>query len=81
MVVEALLGDTPAQRKYVTEAVRRKRADGLAQFQVLANSDNDRLRHLNDDPWADHEALDARPALISPNGRVKFLIMGAGIGQ
>ncbi|KAL2274240.1 hypothetical protein FJTKL_03587 [Diaporthe vaccinii] len=80
MVIAALLGDTPAQKRYVTEAVRRKRADGMAQFQVLADSDDDRLRHLSDDPWADHAALDARPALISPGDRVKFLIMGAGIG-
>ncbi|KAI0399643.1 hypothetical protein F4802DRAFT_540942 [Xylaria palmicola] len=68
------------QQKYAEEASKRVKADGLSQFQDLAQSDNDRLRHLVDDTWADHAALDAQPSPLNPGDCPKFLIAGAGIG-
>ncbi|KAJ1327510.1 pentalenolactone D synthase [Microdochium nivale] len=67
------------QAKYATEAQKRLRSDGAQQFQTLEESDNDRLRHLVGDPWADHEALDALSPAITQGSHHKFLIVGAGI--
>ncbi|KAJ8119868.1 hypothetical protein ONZ43_g3274 [Nemania bipapillata] len=68
------------QQKYAEEAQKRVKAEGLAQFLELAESDSDRLRHLADDIWADHATLDAQPSPLSPGDCPKFLIAGAGIG-
>ncbi|KAI1110495.1 hypothetical protein F5Y14DRAFT_454928 [Nemania sp. NC0429] len=68
------------QQKYAEEAQKRVKPEGLSQFQKLEQSDNDRLRHLADDVWADHAALDAQPSPLNPGDRPKFLIAGAGIG-
>ncbi|KAI1162565.1 hypothetical protein F5B18DRAFT_373484 [Nemania serpens] len=68
------------QLKYAEEAQKRVKAEGLSQFQQLNLSDNDRLRHLADDVWADHAALDARPSPLNPGDCPKFLIAGAGVG-
>jgi hypothetical protein len=71
----------PEQQKYMAEAAKRRRPDGTAQFQALDSSTNERLRHLGDDPFADHEALDmlTQPPVKSGD-RIKFLIAGAGMG-
>ncbi|ETS85333.1 hypothetical protein PFICI_03358 [Pestalotiopsis fici W106-1] len=69
-----------AQQKYAEETAKRTRADGMAQYQQLQNSSEDRLRKLADDPWADHDALDKLPRVIKSEDRVKFLIVGAGMG-
>ncbi|KAH6654508.1 hypothetical protein BKA67DRAFT_518121 [Truncatella angustata] len=69
-----------AQQKFMEEAAKRKRADGMAQFQELHFSSEDRLRHLVDDPFADHAALDKLPWPIKSGDRIKFLILGAGMG-
>ncbi|KAF9264540.1 pyridine nucleotide-disulfide oxidoreductase-like protein [Marasmius fiardii PR-910] len=68
------------QQRYATEAAKRQREDGLAQFQELHLADNDRLRHLVDDPYADHAALDKLPPPLKSGDRIKFLIVGAGMG-
>ncbi|KAF2740337.1 FAD/NAD(P)-binding domain-containing protein [Polyplosphaeria fusca] len=68
------------QKKYEEEKAKRERADGASQFQLLHFSDNDRLRRLVDDPWADHDALDKLSIPFESGGRIKFLILGAGIG-
>lgn len=68
------------QDKYAAEAAKRRRPEGLAQFLDLHYSDSDRLRHLVDDPFADHEALDKLEAPMKSGDRVKFLIVGAGVG-
>ncbi|KAH9897482.1 FAD/NAD(P)-binding domain-containing protein [Xylariomycetidae sp. FL2044] len=67
------------QARYQLEAQKRLRPEGLAQFAELSTSDSERLRHLVDDIWADHAALDASPSPIGPDGSTKFLIVGAGI--
>ncbi|KAH8162717.1 hypothetical protein CIB48_g5538 [Xylaria polymorpha] len=68
------------QQKYAVEAQKRVKAEGLSQFQALSQSNSDRLRHLVDDVWADHAALDAQPSPINAGDFPKFLIAGAGIG-
>ena len=68
------------QAKYEEERKKRLRPDGVNQFQELARSEAPRLRHLADDPWADHAALDARTPPLRDGDEVKFLIAGAGIG-
>jgi cation diffusion facilitator CzcD-associated flavoprotein CzcO len=73
-------GMSADQQKYVHEAAKRTRLDGSKQYQDLHHSDNDRLRSLVDDFWADHEMLDKLPSPITIGGRIKFLILGAGIG-
>ncbi|KAI3323493.1 FAD/NAD(P)-binding domain-containing protein [Xylariaceae sp. AK1471] len=68
------------QAKYAAEAQKRVKAEGIDQFQELAESDNGRLRHLADDFWADHAALDALPSPLNPGDCPKFIIAGAGVG-
>ncbi|GAP91485.1 putative pyridine nucleotide-disulfide oxidoreductase-like protein [Rosellinia necatrix] len=68
------------QQKYAEEAQKRVKAEGLSQFQSLSDSDSDRLRHLADDIWADHAALDAQVSPLGPGDCPKFLIAGAGVG-
>ncbi|RYP32901.1 hypothetical protein DL767_004991 [Monosporascus sp. MG133] len=68
------------QAKYAQEAQKRLRPEGTAQFEELQRSGADRLRHLVDDMWADHAALDAAPPALRDGDRVKFLIAGAGMG-
>ncbi|KAL6160088.1 hypothetical protein ACJQWK_09494 [Exserohilum turcicum] len=67
-------------QKYQQEAAKRLRDDGIKQFEPLHFSDNERLRSLVDDRWADHAALDALPVPVSAHERIKFLVVGAGIG-
>ncbi|KAI1333217.1 FAD/NAD(P)-binding domain-containing protein [Xylariaceae sp. FL0255] len=68
------------QEKYTAEALKRVKPEGLSQFQQLDRSQNDRLRHLVDDIWADHAALDAQKPALKPGDSPKFLIAGAGLG-
>lgn len=68
------------QAKYAEEAQKRLRPDGTAQFLDLETSGEERLRHLVDDVWADHAALDAETPPLKDGDRAKFLIAGAGIG-
>jgi hypothetical protein len=79
-VADMMVDMPPAQQKYAAEAAKRKQADGMSQFQELHFSSNERLRHLADDPFADHGALDKLTPPIKSGDRVKFLIMGAGMG-
>ncbi|KAI2619544.1 FAD/NAD(P)-binding domain-containing protein [Hypomontagnella submonticulosa] len=68
------------QEKYTAEAQKRIRPEGADQYQILSQSDSDRLRHLADDIWADHAALDAQTPPLKAGDRPKFLIIGAGLG-
>ncbi|KAL0568846.1 hypothetical protein V5O48_013132, partial [Marasmius crinis-equi] len=65
--------------RYAVEAEKRKRPEGSAQFQDLETSTSDRLRHLIDDVWADHAALDALPSPIKGGDHIKLLVVGAGM--
>jgi ssRNA-specific RNase YbeY (16S rRNA maturation enzyme) len=79
-VVQSNESAIPAEQKYMLEATKRKREEGTKQFEQLHFSDNDRLRSLADDIWADHAALDALPLPIDEGGSVKFLVQGTGMG-
>ncbi|CAE7009584.1 hypothetical protein HRS9139_01599 [Pyrenophora teres f. teres] len=79
-VIESNESTISIEQKYALEAAKRKREDGLAQFEQLHFSKNERLRRLVKDIWADHAALDALPMPINDDGRIKFLIVGAGLG-
>ncbi|KAI1477690.1 FAD/NAD(P)-binding domain-containing protein [Daldinia eschscholtzii] len=68
------------QAKYSEEAQKRVRPEGADQFQTLEQSGSDQLRHLADDFWANHAALDALQSPLKAGDRPKFLIAGAGIG-
>jgi hypothetical protein len=70
----------PEQQKFMAEAAKRRRPDGMSQFQELHYSDNHRLRHLADDLFADHEALDKLEPPFQSGDQIKFLILGAGMG-
>ncbi|CAO2649615.1 Nn.00g070000.m01.CDS01 [Neocucurbitaria sp. VM-36] len=79
-VIESNESAIPPEQKYFVEAAKRKRAEGTKQFEQLHFSQNDKLRHLADDIFADHAALDKLPIPIKSGDRVKFLVLGAGMG-
>ncbi|KAI1097512.1 FAD/NAD(P)-binding domain-containing protein [Jackrogersella minutella] len=68
------------QEKYAAEVQKRLRPDGVKQYEVLSQSKSDHLRHLVDDIWADHAALDALPSPFAPGDCPKFIIIGGGMG-
>lgn len=68
------------QQKYAEEAAKRLRADGLAQFVELKDSESDRFRQLGKDPWVDHDALNSREPAVKDGGKYKFVVLGAGFG-
>ncbi|POR36276.1 Pentalenolactone D synthase [Tolypocladium paradoxum] len=67
-------------KKYDEEKDKRIRADGNAQYVELGLSQSSRLSKLAEDPWVDHEALNARQPSLEDGGDVRFLIVGAGYG-
>lgn len=79
-VIESNDAAMQPEQKYFVEAAKRKRAEGTKQFEQLHFSDDDRLRSLAEDPWADHTALDKLQVPIDDGNQVKFLITGAGMG-
>jgi hypothetical protein len=79
-VIESNDAAIQPEQKYFAEATKRKRKEGTKQFEGLHFSDNDRLRSLAVDPWANHTALDGIPLPTHDDDHVKFLITGAGFG-
>lgn len=79
-VIESNDAAMPPEQKYFVEAAKRKKAEGTKQFEQIHFSDNNRIRSLATDPWADHAALDKLPLPIEDGGRINFLILGAGMG-
>ncbi|OAL45746.1 FAD/NAD(P)-binding domain-containing protein [Pyrenochaeta sp. DS3sAY3a] len=68
------------RERYNIEAQKRLRPEGLAQFQPLKDAQEERLRSLSDDPWVDHQALNARPSPITQDATYKYFVLGAGFG-
>lgn len=66
-------------QKYAEEAAKRLRPEFDAQFVSLLDADNERIRGLNDDPWADHAALNAKEP-VQDGARYKFVVLGGGFG-
>ncbi|KND90060.1 Pentalenolactone D synthase [Tolypocladium ophioglossoides CBS 100239] len=67
-------------KKYDEEKDKRTRADGNAQYVELGLSQSGRLSKLAEDPWVDHEALNAQQPNLRDGDGVRFLILGAGYG-
>ncbi len=67
------------QQKYAEEVTKRVRPDGLDQFITLRRSSDEFLKSLNEDPWANHAALNAKTP-VKEGGRYKYVIVGAGYG-
>lgn len=72
------VADPIVRQKYIEERNKRRRGDGIAQYVKLA--DSTQFRHLQDDPWADHAALNAQTPALSDGDEIKFLVLGAGHG-
>ncbi|KAI8931842.1 hypothetical protein NX059_010748 [Plenodomus lindquistii] len=70
--------DPVTRAKYIEERNKRIRSEGAAQF--IKVSETARFSHLADDPWVDHEHLNALPSPLPSGAFVKFLIVGAGYG-
>ncbi|EJD43471.1 flavin-binding monooxygenase-like family protein [Auricularia subglabra TFB-10046 SS5] len=70
--------DAKTLERYATERTKRLRADGTAQFLNL--DETERFKYLIDDPWVDHDALNAQPGVLADGGEIKFLIYGGGYG-
>ncbi|KAL5444733.1 hypothetical protein PMIN07_003324 [Paraphaeosphaeria minitans] len=68
------------RKKYAEEAQKRLRPDAGAQFLTLKDANDPRLQALNEDPWANHVALNARPSPIQDSKVYPFFVVGAGFG-
>lgn len=68
------------RKRYAEEAAKRIRPEGLEQFLQLTETDEERLHGLVEDPWVDHDVLNAQNPPIK-NGEVyRFFVVGAGFG-
>lgn len=65
-----------AQARYTRERAKRLRPDGLGQY--IDVSQSEQFRHLQEDTWADHAALNDQDTPIKDGDRLKVLILGAG---
>lgn len=65
-------------RRYAEEKERRVRSDGMDQYVEL--EDSSKFAYLAEDPFVDHESLNARPSPLKNDQEVKVIILGAGHG-
>ncbi|KAJ6624925.1 hypothetical protein B0H10DRAFT_2004854 [Mycena sp. CBHHK59/15] len=65
-------------QKYAEEREKRVRAEGTTQFVELHKSPE--YAYMQEDPWADHVALNAQSPPLKDGDSVKFLVLGAGFG-
>ncbi|KAK1978934.1 cyclohexanone monooxygenase [Colletotrichum cereale] len=65
-------------QKYTEEKEKRQRPDGSAQYTEIES--DARLGKLGQDPWVDHEELNARPANLADGDEVKVVVLGGGFG-
>ncbi|KAJ7763641.1 hypothetical protein DFH07DRAFT_956449 [Mycena maculata] len=70
--------DPALRQKYIEERNKRLRPEGITQFLKLA--DSTQFKYLQEDPWVDHAAFNAKPPPVSDGDDIKFLVMGAGYG-
>lgn len=63
-------------RKYDKEKERRERSDGVEQYVELEEST--RFAYLAEDPFVDHESMNAQPSPLQDGQEVKVIILGAG---
>lgn len=67
-------------KKYLEEKDKRQRVDGLAQNEELEESESFKLSSLADDPFVDHDALNAQQQPLEDGQQVQVIILGAGFG-
>lgn len=69
-------------QKYAEEAQKRvvHRPKGLAHYADLRAIESGRFHALVEDPWADHDALNAREPPLKDGDKAKVLILGGGFG-
>ncbi|GKT89219.1 flavin-binding monooxygenase-like family protein [Colletotrichum tofieldiae] len=65
-------------KKYTEEKEKRQRSDGNAQY-IEIESDA-QFSKLAEDPWVDHEKLNAQPSNLKDGDEVKVIVLGAGYG-
>ncbi|KAK5791201.1 hypothetical protein VI817_006510 [Penicillium citrinum] len=68
------------RQRYAEEANKRLRSERLANFIQLTKTDEKRLSQLVEDPWADHDLLNAQDSPIKRDAVYKHFILGAGFG-
>lgn len=66
--------------KYIEEKEKRFSQAGASQYEELQFSTSGRFRRLDQDPWVDHEALNAETPVLEDGNQIKVLIQGAGYG-
>ncbi|KAK1622222.1 cyclohexanone monooxygenase [Colletotrichum phormii] len=65
-------------KKYTEEKEKRQRSDGNAQY--IEMETDAQFSKLAQDPWVDHEELNAQSPSLKDGDDVKFVILGAGYG-
>jgi cation diffusion facilitator CzcD-associated flavoprotein CzcO len=68
------------RQRYAEEASKRLRPEGTAQFLQLTTAEESPLRSLAEDPWVNHETLNATRSPIEAGATYRFFILGAGFG-
>ncbi|KAJ7625232.1 flavin-binding monooxygenase-like family protein [Mycena polygramma] len=64
--------------RYAEERDKRIRPEGVAQY--LRVADSSEFKYIQEDPWVDHTAFNARTPPVNDGDYVKFLVLGAGFG-
>lgn len=68
-------------QKYTEEAQKRAALRrGTSIYSDLQTNESERFQSQSQDPWADHEALNAREPMLRDGDKKKVVILGAGFG-
>ena len=69
-------------QKYTEEAQKRviHRPLGMGHYADLRTIESGRFHVLAEDPWADHDALNARDPPLKDGDKAKVVILGGGFG-
>lgn len=80
-VAAGVLDAAATMQKYTEEAQKRvELRQGTTIYSDLQTSKSERFQSLAGDPWADHEALNAREPALRGGDKQKVIILGAGFG-
>lgn len=69
-------------QKYAEEAQKRVqyRPLGMGHYADLRAIESGRFHALAEDPWADHDALNAREPPLKDGNKAKVVVLGGGFG-
>ncbi|OQE27223.1 hypothetical protein PENSTE_c004G00352 [Penicillium steckii] len=79
-IIEGLRLKSPFDAEELAEDFAQFAKDKLEILLSLTKTDEKRLSQLVEDPWADHDLLNAQDPPIKENGVYKHFILGAGYG-